>query len=247
VNPAYVLVGFLVGGIVGMTSIGQGIVGMAVLFSIFGIDPRTVVASNMLLGTVMKSIAALAHMGFDNYDPRYIPPVLVGGVPGILVGARLLGVLPKLLLSRFLGVILIAAALSFFYKNEDKHQPLDASPYSVRRNVLLASYFLLIGLLMGVSSIGGPFIILALIHVNGLEPKKAVGTNLMIMALLSIPATAAFIYMDIVDYNLSFDLTLGAIPGLMIGSHYCVTMEKRRMNLAIGSMVALSGVRLMLI
>ncbi|MDP7079495.1 MAG: sulfite exporter TauE/SafE family protein [Candidatus Undinarchaeales archaeon] len=246
-NPAYVLVGFLVGGVVGMTSIGMGIIGMAILFSIFGIDPRTVVASNMLFGTIMKSIATMTHMGHDNYDLRYIPPVLVGGIPGILVGARLLGALPEWLLSQFLGVILIAAALSFLFKKEEKHQSHDPSNFSVRRNVLLVSYFLLIGLLMGISSIGGPFIIIALIHINGLEPRKAVGTNLMIMALLSLPATAAFISMGIVDYSLTFDLTLGAIPGLLIGSHYCLTMENRRINLAIGSMVALSGVKLMLI
>ena len=247
VNPAFVLVGFFVGGIVGMTSIGLGILGMAILFSVFGIDPRTVVASNMLFGTVVKSIAALTHMEYGNYDKRYVPPVLVGGIPGILLGARLLGALPEWLLSQFLGVILIAAALAFFFKKEGKHHPRDPSTYGMRRNVLLVSYFLLIGLLMGISSIGGPFIIMALIHVNGLDPRKAVGTNLMIMALLSIPATVTFISMGLVEFSLAFDLTLGAIPGLLIGSHYCATSENGKMNLAIGSMVALSGVKLMLI
>jgi len=49
-----------------------------------------------------------------------------------------------------------------------------------------------------------------------------------------------------VDIPLAMNLTLGSLPGLLIGSHFCVRSKQENMHLALSSMIALSGMKLML-
>ncbi|MDP7079494.1 MAG: sulfite exporter TauE/SafE family protein [Candidatus Undinarchaeales archaeon] len=247
IEPALVILGFLVGGLVGLSGIGLGTIGASSLLFVFGINPKVVVASNMLFGTLMKSIAALRHASYKNLEKAVIIPALMGGIPGVLIGTQLLGALPEWILRRSLGAILMTAALAFFLKKKGESHPHELSTMNRRTRISIMASSLSIGLVIGLSSMGsGTFFILMFVGGLGLEPQKAVGTNLVIATLLSIPATLAFLHMGLVDIPLAMNLTLGSLPGLLIGSHFCVRSKQENMHLALSSMIALSGMKLML-
>ena len=65
----------------------------------------------------MTLLAGLGHAGLGNIDVNVLLGLLVGSVPGILLGSRVTGFLPDWLLRVFLAVVLSYAAYLLYQQD----------------------------------------------------------------------------------------------------------------------------------
>ena len=105
---AYTVVFGAMGGyLVGLTSIGSGSVMAVILLLLYPIAPAVIVGTDIAHATVLSLVVGLAHMTQGNVDFALAGSLLLGGVPGVLVGSRVAPWLPGRPLKMILAAMLI--------------------------------------------------------------------------------------------------------------------------------------------
>ncbi len=105
---AYTVVFGAFGGyLVGLTSIGSGSVMAVILLLLYPLAPAIVVGTDIAHATVLSLVVGLAHMTQGNVDFGLAGSLLLGGVPGVLVGSRIAPWLPGKPLKTILAIMLI--------------------------------------------------------------------------------------------------------------------------------------------
>src|SRR5918994_494967 len=102
-----VLFGALGGYLVGLTSIGSGSVMAVILLLLYPIAPAIVVGTDIAHATVLSLVVGLAHLLNGNVDLPLVGTLLLGSIPGVLVGSRLAPRLPGRPLTIILAVMLV--------------------------------------------------------------------------------------------------------------------------------------------
>jgi uncharacterized membrane protein YfcA len=109
---AYTVVfGALGGYLVGLTSIGSGSVMAVILLLLYPIAPAIIVGTDIAHATVLSLVVGLAHMTQGNVDFSLAGSLLLGGIPGVLVGSRIAPWLPGRPLKMILACMLIFVGL----------------------------------------------------------------------------------------------------------------------------------------
>lgn len=99
--------------LVALTSIGSGSLLLAVLASWFPFDPRMLVGTDLVHALLLSAVAAAGHQAAGRVDTPLAIAVLVGAVPGVLLGAQIAGSVGERMLRRALAVLLILIGLQF--------------------------------------------------------------------------------------------------------------------------------------
>lgn len=109
--------GFVLGALVALTSVGAGAIGVAVLTGLYPmLAARRVVGTDIVHAVPLTLLAGTGHLGMGNVDLGLLACLLVGSVPGILIGSRVTGRIPDWLLRVALAVTLTYAAYVLFGK-----------------------------------------------------------------------------------------------------------------------------------
>jgi uncharacterized protein len=110
-RAAIIAVGALGGLLVGLTSVGSGSVIMALLVFFVPIEPRRLVGSDVVHAAILVGVAAAGHALLGNVDVMLAAQLLVGSVPGVIIGSRLTLRTPRPLLQAALALLLILSGL----------------------------------------------------------------------------------------------------------------------------------------
>ncbi len=102
-----VIFGAMGGYLVGLTSIGSGSIMAVILLLLYPIAPAVIVGTDIAHATVLSLVVGLAHMTQGNVDFALAGSLLLGGVPGVLVGSRIAPWLPGKPLKMILAAMLI--------------------------------------------------------------------------------------------------------------------------------------------
>jgi|Deesub1362B_J571_1020462.scaffolds.fasta_scaffold00295_30 hypothetical protein len=81
-----ILVGFFVGGVVQLTSVGSGILVTLFLLAFTRMYPRTIVGTDILYGFLLTSFATLIHFTMGNVDFDLASMLILGAIPGTYLG-----------------------------------------------------------------------------------------------------------------------------------------------------------------
>ena len=85
-----IAIGFVVGVLVAVTSIGSGSVTLPLLLLAFpGLSVRSLIGSEIAFAALIVPVAALGHTGFGDVDWHVTGSLLAGSLPGVYVGSRL--------------------------------------------------------------------------------------------------------------------------------------------------------------
>jgi uncharacterized membrane protein YfcA len=106
-----VVFGAMGGYLVGLTSIGSGSIMAVILLLLYPIAPAVIVGTDIAHATVLSLVVGLAHMTQGNVDFALAGSLLLGGVPGVLVGSRLAPWVPGKPLKMILATMLIFVGL----------------------------------------------------------------------------------------------------------------------------------------
>ncbi len=108
---AAVLLGLVLGFILGVTSVGSGaLIGLALIL-VFRLTPHRVVGTDVFHAAVLLWAAGLAHVVAGNVDYGLMANILIGSIPGVVIGERLARSVPAAGLRPALGCAMLASAL----------------------------------------------------------------------------------------------------------------------------------------
>jgi uncharacterized membrane protein YfcA len=108
---AAVLIGVLGGFIVGLTSVGSGVFFGLTLLVIFPLRAHKVVGTDIFHAAVLLYVAGAAHWFAGNVDFTILGWLLLGSIPGVLLGGRLSISIPEQRLRLVLAGVLGLAGL----------------------------------------------------------------------------------------------------------------------------------------
>ncbi len=95
------------GYLVGLTSIGSGSIMAVILLLLYPLSPAVIVGTDIAHATVLSLVTGLAHMTQGNVDFGLVGTLLLGSIPGVLIGSRVAPWLPGRPLKIVLSVMLI--------------------------------------------------------------------------------------------------------------------------------------------
>lgn len=91
-----VMLGFAIGSVVTLSSVGAGAIGVTALLLLHPALPITrIVGTDIAYAVPLTAAAGLAHASVGHLDIALLAALLVGSVPGILIGARLSKLVPE--------------------------------------------------------------------------------------------------------------------------------------------------------
>ncbi len=101
-------IGLLAGFLVGMTSVGSGSIIMMLLLMFYSYSPRVMVGTDIVHAVALTGVTSLLHFRFGNVDLSLVGALLVGSIPGGLLGSHLSTRVPLPWLRRMLCTLLLA-------------------------------------------------------------------------------------------------------------------------------------------
>jgi uncharacterized protein len=106
-----VLLGFVSGLLVGLTSIGAGSLIMLFLVILYAMPAKHLVGTDLFHAAVLASIAAIGHLLVGNVNLPVAGMLLTGSIPGVLIGSRISARVPDSVLRFGIAVMLIISGI----------------------------------------------------------------------------------------------------------------------------------------
>ena len=112
IAPLTVAAGAVIGVAVALTSLGAGAMGAAVLALLYpDLEPAEIAGTDIAHAVPLTAITALGHAMLGTVDLRLLFALVVGGIPGIVIGSMLTLRIPSTALRAILvGTLTLAAA-----------------------------------------------------------------------------------------------------------------------------------------
>lgn len=235
----YILSGFIVGLLVGLTGVGGGSLMTPLLVLIFKFPAAIAVGTDLIYAGITKSFGVFSHNKFGHINWRIVGHLMLGSIPAsILMNLYIqdidLGSTETIaFIELWLGVALIftsAAVLS---------QPLIIS--KSKKNELYTiknakSFTIFLGFLLGgmvtLTSVGaGAMGVTALLLIYPkMKIKNIIGTDIAHAVPLTLFAGLGHYKLGNVDSILLISLLIGSIPGVWLGSNLSSKIDENKLR-----------------
>lgn len=114
---ATVIGGIILGGLVSLTSIGAGALGAVLLLTLHPSMPAVRVAGTDIAHAVpLAAVAGFGHLWLGTVNFSLLSGLLIGSIPGIVLGSLIGKKLPETVLRRVLAITLLAVAAHLLFK-----------------------------------------------------------------------------------------------------------------------------------
>ncbi len=100
-------IGLIAGFLVGMTSVGSGSIIMMLLLLFYSFPPKVNVGTDIVHAIILTGVTSFLHFRLGNVDPGLVVSLLIGSIPGGLLGSHLSTRMPMLWLRRILCALLL--------------------------------------------------------------------------------------------------------------------------------------------
>jgi uncharacterized membrane protein YfcA len=101
------VIGLVGGFLVGITSVGSGSIIMMLLLLFYAFPPRIMVGTDIAHAVLLTGMTSLLHWRAGNVDGHLVGALLIGSIPGGMLGSYLTTHVPVLWLRRLLCTILL--------------------------------------------------------------------------------------------------------------------------------------------
>jgi hypothetical protein len=136
---AAVAIGATTGFVIGITSAGSGTVIAILLITVFRLSPRRVVGTDIFHAAILLWAAGLAHWVNGNVDFSLAGNILLGSVPGVVIGSALSSRAPVGFLRTALGLVLIGSGIVTIQKGDPTVWPIAALVAGVGLALVIAA------------------------------------------------------------------------------------------------------------
>jgi uncharacterized membrane protein YfcA len=134
---AAVLIGATTGFVIGITSAGSGTVIAILLIAVYRLAPKKVVGTDVFHAAILLWAAGLAHIVGGNVDFGLAGNILVGSIPGVIIGSALSDKAPQGFIRTALGLVLIGSGIVTIQKGDPNVWPVAAAVAAVGLGAVL--------------------------------------------------------------------------------------------------------------
>ncbi len=254
-NYYFILAGFVVGFLVGLTGVGGGSLMTPILLIFFNVKAAVAVGTDLLYASVTKSVGIFAHGKLGNIDWNIVKLLGVGSIPASIATIFFLKTIDIdsssaiATIKFWLGVALIVTSVAVLFRN--KLQQLSGKSHWVAPQYVPFATVLLgvvLGALVTLTSVGaGALGVTALII---LYPKEKittiVGSDIAHAVPLTLIAGLGHASLGTIDYPLLGTLLIGSIPGIYLGSHMSSKVAEHWVRIALAAILIFVGLKLVL-
>jgi len=124
---AAIVIGVATGFVIGITSAGSGTVIAILLIAVYRLAPKKVVGTDVFHAAILLWAAGLAHWVGGNVDFVLAGNILLGSVPGVVIGAAMSDRAPQGFLRTALGLVLVGSGFVTVQKGDPEVWPIAAA------------------------------------------------------------------------------------------------------------------------
>jgi len=214
--PFVALAGVGVGTSMGLFGVGGSSVATPVL-ALLGAPGLIAVASPLPATIPAAAVGAVPYVRAGEARPRAAAWSILGGFPGTIAGALLSRVVGGGSLLVASGVVLIVVGVRVLWPIENAAR--EAGSRRRQNRPLLVAATAGVGVFTGLLANGGGFLLVPLYLLTfGLRMRQAVGTSLLVIAVLAVPTLVTHWALGHIDWLLAGEFALGLLPGSAAGS-----------------------------
>ena len=114
---ATVCLGLVVGFIIGLTSVGSGTLIGVFLILFYPLATDRIVGTDIFQAMILLGATGLAQIGVGNVDLWMVAALLLGSIPGVLMGSQLTVHAPNRVLRSILAAVLFLSGLALLFKS----------------------------------------------------------------------------------------------------------------------------------
>ena len=259
---AFVLAGFFVGFVVGMTGVGGGSLMTPILIFFFGIKPYMAVGTDLLFASFTKMGGTLKLARSKQIDWSVVFNLSAGSIPAALLTLYVLHTLgassaaAQQVITSTLGFALLLTAAATLYKAvRGQVGPKAIAPGQEvaatrpRHWSLPLLFGALIGTLVTLTSVGaGAIGVTVLMVLYPMLPlPRIVAADISYAVPLTLVAGLGHASLGTVDWHMLLTLLAGSLPGIWIGSHLMSKTPERVIRTLLSLLLAYAGLKLLAI
>jgi uncharacterized membrane protein YfcA len=136
---AAVLIGATTGFVIGITSAGSGTVIAILLIAVYRLAPKRVVGTDVFHAAILLWAAGIAHWIGGNVDFTLAANILIGSIPGVVIGAALSDKAPQGFIRTALGLVLMGSGIVTIQKGDPNVWPIAAAVAALGLGGILAA------------------------------------------------------------------------------------------------------------
>lgn len=136
---AAVLIGATTGFVIGITSAGSGTVIAILLIAVYRLAPKKVVGTDVFHAAILLWAAGIAHWVGGNVDFTLAANILIGSIPGVVIGAALSDKAPQGFIRTALGLVLVGSGIVTIQKGDPTVWPIAAAVAALGLGGILAA------------------------------------------------------------------------------------------------------------
>jgi uncharacterized protein len=229
------VIGFIIAVFIALTGVGAGTITTPLLILFLGVPASVAVSTGLMFSAVVKLVLVPSQIVRKQVAWRILGLMLLGGLPGVLLGSLVLRHLdvhgPQLLLNGLLGCVLVFTALwQIFFS----FRPARSDVPRTDRSRLLPFLMFPVGAEVGFSSAGaGALGSASLLSLTSLTPTQVVGTDILFGFTLSLIGSGAHGFLHGTNSGLLQHLVIGGLVGVVVGTVTARWIPKRPLRFAL--------------
>ncbi len=237
------ILGFGIALVVGLVGAGGGPLTVPLLVLLLNRSAAESVGTSLAFIFITKLCASPLYIFRGSVDWKVLGLMLMGGLPGLLLGSWVLLRLSKQsiepILLPLVGVTIALLALMRLFRIKDGPRPMKETRW------LIPFATLPIGAEVGFSSAGaGALGGLLLMYKTVLPAATIVGTDLLFGTALSFVGSGIHVIFGHVDQALVSKMLLGGVPGALLGSWLGTRIPGHRLQIAMSIVFGYLGLHM---
>ena len=235
---SYVVSGFAVGALVGLTGVGGGSLMTPLLTLLFGVSPTVAVGTDLAFASVTKATGTLAHRVRGTVHWDIVRHLCYGALPAAIIAAialKYFGALDKeigLIIRYSIAGSVLLTVVALLFRGRMQAWVI-AHPEKQLQGAKLTATTIFVGAALGtlvtISSIGAGAIgatILVLLYPR-LSPAEIAGTDIAYAVPLTAIAAFGHWWLGSINWELLGALLMGSVPGITLGSLAAKAMPEK--------------------
>lgn len=229
-DVSFVVSGFAVGLLVGMTGVGGGSLMTPLLTLLFGVSPAVAVGTDLAFASITKGVGTFTHRLRGTVHWDIVRRLCIGALPAALLASLSLKHFGTLnhdigqLIRYMIGSSVLLTVVALLFKRK-MLEWITAHPERQLQGRALATATIVSGAVLGVlvtiSSIGAGAIgatVLVLLYPR-LTAAEVAGTDIAYAVPLTAIAAVGHWWLGSIDWNLLLALLIGSLPGITLGAY----------------------------
>jgi uncharacterized membrane protein YfcA len=235
---SFIVSGFVVGLLVGLTGVGGGSLMTPILTLLFGVSPSVAVGTDLAFASVTKTAGTATHRLRGTVRWDVVRLLCVGALPAAVLatlGLKQFGALDKeigQLIRYCIAGSVMLTVLAILFRGKMLNWMLAHPERQLQGRALAAATILagaVLGTLVTISSIGAGAVgatLLVLMYPR-LTPAEVAGTDIAYAVPLTAISAAGHWWLGSINWMLLATLLVGSVPGITIGSWFARSMPER--------------------